>query len=82
MARLIKVVNPIAGSWTTTPFTVDGFEATAVTRDQSQGEIWLCVESSATERVCCSQNIPHSGKQKFFVVFVILSCRTSFSSHS
>lgn len=48
-AKLTNGFNLLSGSWTTPTFTSDGFEAVAVTRDESQGKIWLCLESSATK---------------------------------
>lgn len=84
MAMLINGVYLISGSWTTTAFTIDGFEATAVARDQSQGTIWVCVESSAAEWVCCSQNIPYPGRHMFFMSCIaeLVVVQAMFSSHS
>lgn len=53
----------IAGSWASPTISLDGSEASAAPGDQSQGEIWVCVESSAAQRIRCSQNIPHPGEQ-------------------
>lgn len=53
----------IAGSWASPTISLDGSEASAAPGDQSQGEIWLCVESSAAQWIRCSENIPHPGEQ-------------------
>lgn len=52
-----------AGSWPTTPFSPGWPKAPAALGDQGKGTLWLCVEGSADERLCSSENLPHSGER-------------------
>lgn len=64
------VADLSAGPWVDAALSTPGPEAVAVTGDQGQGALWLRVESTAAQRTCGCEDLPHPGNTESVCVCV------------